>query len=109
VIKGFKEAKWNFKYMKVLEKPVQTIEIADELRSIQLNVAPLLKTCKHVYENSSFYKEARIVSFIDRLVSCLCEKIKKKLSMRGAVLAGAKNETEYKKTIESGLSICVKF
>jgi hypothetical protein len=29
--------------------------------------------------------------------------------MRAAVLAGAKNQTEFKKTIESGVSICVKF
>ena len=89
-MKGVKEAKWNYKYMKVLEKPVSTIEKAEDLRSVQLNVGPLLKTCKHVYENSSFYKEARIVSFIDRLVTCLIEKIKSKLSMRGAVQAGAK-------------------
>ena len=95
--------------MKILEKPVQTIEKADDLRSIQLNVAPLLKTCKNVYENSSFYKEARIVSFIDRLVTCLVDKIKSKISMRGAVQAGTKNDANYKKMLESGVSICVKF
>jgi hypothetical protein len=104
-----KEAKWNYKYMKILEKPVQTIEKADDLRSIQLNVAPLLRTCKNVYENSSFYKEARIVSFIDRLVTCLVDKIKSKISMRGAVQAGTKNDANYKKMLESGVSICVKF
>lgn len=28
VVKGTKEAKWNNKYMKVIEKPVQSIEKA---------------------------------------------------------------------------------
>ena len=61
-----------------------------------MNVGPLLKTCKHVYENSSFYKEARIVSLIDRLVNCLKDKIKAKISMRGAVRAGTQADNEYK-------------
>lgn len=52
VAKGYKEARWNYKYLKVLEKPVQAIDQTKELRTIQMNVAPLLKTCKHVYENS---------------------------------------------------------
>ena len=34
VIKGTKEAKWNYKYMKVIEKPVTTIETAKELKEI---------------------------------------------------------------------------
>lgn len=109
VAKGFKEARWNYKYLKVLEKPVQAIEQTHELRTIQMNVAPLLKTCKHVYENSSFYKEARIVSFIDRLVACLVAKIKARVSMRGAIRAGSQADSDYKRSIESALSICIKF
>ena len=72
-------------------------------------MVPLLKTCKNVYENSSFYKEARIVSFIDRLVECLTSKLKTHVSMRGAVMAGVKSDENYKKTIESAVSICLKF
>jgi len=62
--------------MKVLEKPVTQIESATDLKQIQLNVGPLLKTLKHVFDNSNFYKEARIVSFMDRLLTCVVLKLK---------------------------------
>ena len=42
VMKGNKEAQWNHKYMKILEKPVQTIERAEDLKTIQSNVGILL-------------------------------------------------------------------
>jgi len=62
--------------MKVLEKPVTQIESATDLKQIQLNVGPLLKTLKHVLDSSNFYKEARIVSFTDRLLTCVVLKLK---------------------------------
>jgi hypothetical protein len=34
VIQGTKEAKWNYKYMKVIEKPVSQIEGASEFKDI---------------------------------------------------------------------------
>ena len=49
------------------------------------------------------------MSFIDRLVVCLVAKIKAKVSMRGAIRAGSLGESEYKRGIESALSICIKF
>lgn len=68
--------------MKILEKPVVQIETATELKQIQLNVGVLMKTLKNVYENSNFYKEARIVSFINRLMDCIVSKLRAKISMR---------------------------
>jgi hypothetical protein len=35
-----------------------------------------MKSLKSIYENSNFYKEARMVSFIDRLLECILSKIK---------------------------------
>jgi hypothetical protein len=89
VTKGAKEAKWNCKYMKVLQIPVQTIEQATELIQVSSSVAVLLKSLKHVYENSNFYKEARIVSFIDRLLVCVQNKIKTQCSIGLALLHGS--------------------
>lgn len=74
--KGQKEAKWNNKYMKILQNPVTQVEQATDLKQINLSIAVLLKTLKHVYENSNFYKEARIVSFVDRLLGIVQGKIK---------------------------------
>lgn len=54
--------------MKVIEKPVSQIETAGEFKDIQFIIVSLLKSLKNIYENSNFYKEARIVSFIDRLL-----------------------------------------
>ena len=61
--------------MKIIEKPVKQIEQATELLDIQMVIIALLKSLKNIYQNSNFYKEARIVSFVDRLL----EKIKAKL------------------------------
>lgn len=71
VVQGAKESRWNNKYMKVIEKPVSDIEKATQLRDIQLVVVVLLKSLKNIFENSNFYKEARMVSFIDRLMQVI--------------------------------------
>jgi hypothetical protein len=88
VIKGTKEARWNNKYMKVIEKPVTQIEQAKDLKDIQLVIVVLLKSLKNIYENSNFYKEARIVSFIDRLLDSILAKIKAKISVNLSIIRG---------------------
>jgi len=50
----------------------------------------LLKSLKNIYENSNFYKEARIVSFIDRLLDSILGKIKSKLNLHQSILRGAR-------------------
>lgn len=67
-MRGNKEAQWNHKYMKIVEQPVRTIEKAEDLKSIQLNVGILMKTLSNIFMSSRFYKEARMVSFLDRLL-----------------------------------------
>jgi hypothetical protein len=44
------------------------IEQATDIKDVHLVIVSLLKSLKNIYENSNFYKEARIVSFIDRLL-----------------------------------------
>lgn len=95
MIKGTKEAKWNYKYMKVIEKPVTQIENAKELKDIQLVIVVLLKSLKNIYENSNFYKEARIVSFIDRLMECIMNKIKARMSINLSIVRGIKEFSNY--------------
>lgn len=65
---GNKEAQWNHKYMKIIESPVQTIERAEDLKSVQMSIGILMKTLYNIFESSRFYKEARMVSFLDRLL-----------------------------------------
>ena len=64
------------------------METATDLKLIQLQIVPLLKTLKNVYDSSNFYKEARIVSFIDRLLACVTSKIKQHCGMGFALLSG---------------------
>lgn len=88
VIQGCKEARWNNKYMKVIEKPVLQIEQAKDLKDIQLTVVVLLKSLKNIYENSNFYKEARMVSFIDRLLDAILLKLKSRISLPLTITRG---------------------
>lgn len=67
--------------MKIIEKPVIQIESSTDLKETKLVITTLLKSLKNIYENSNFYKEARIVSFIDRLLECIISKIKKKVTI----------------------------
>lgn len=80
-MKGAKEARWNNKYMKIIENPVKKIELATDLVDIQMVITALLKSLNNIYKNSNFYKEARIVSFVDRLLDCIKTKIKAKLNL----------------------------
>lgn len=96
VLKGCKEARWNNKYMKVIEKPVVEIESAQTLEQIQVMIVVLLKSLRNVYESSNFYKEARIVSFIDRLLQCISAKIRLRLGgVSVAVTRGAADYDQY--------------
>lgn len=82
VMKGAKEARWNNKYMRIIEKPVKQIEQADKnLMDIQIVIVALLKSLKNIYDTSNFYKEARIVSFVDRLLECIKGKLKRKFGL----------------------------
>jgi hypothetical protein len=48
----------------------------------------LMKSLKSIYDNSNFYKEARIVSFIDRLLDCILGKVKNAMTISRSVLRG---------------------
>lgn len=74
--------------MKVIEKPVLQIEQAKDLKDIQLTVVVLLKSLKNIYENSNFYKEARMVSFIDRLLDAILLKFKSRISLPLTITRG---------------------
>ena len=54
-----------------------------------------MKSLKNIYENSNFYKEARIVSFIDRLLDCITKKISEKVNINRAVQMGKESYEEY--------------
>lgn len=80
-MKGAKEARWNNKYMKIIENPVKQIELATNLIDIQMVIIALLKSLYNIYNNSNFYKEARIVSFVDRLMDTIKLKLEAKVSL----------------------------
>eukprot|EP00347_Sterkiella_histriomuscorum_P015094 403358341 len=109
VIQGAKEARWNNKYMKVIEKPVQQIEQARELRDIQLVIVVLLKSLKNIYENSNFYKEARIVSFIDRLMGTIIAKVRTRVNIPIAIQRGARDYENFQQEIQQAQTVIQKF
>lgn len=109
MIQGTKEAKWNYKYMKVIEKPVTQIEMAGEFKEMQFVIVSLLKSLKNIYENSNFYKEARIVSFIDRLLACILGKLKDKYSIGVSIQRGKKEYEKYDQDIQVAIAVFNKF
>ena len=109
VLKGAKEARWNNKYMKIIEKPVKQIEQASELLEIQMVIIALLKSLKNIYQNSNFYKEARIVSFVDRLLEKIKSKLQGKLGLQKSLMLAIKNYEQFQTDIDQGKSIIKKF
>ena len=109
VTKGAKEARWNNKYMKIIEGPVNQIEKATDLYEIEVVIVALLKSLKNIYENSNFYKEARIVSFVDRLLLCITDKLKNRFGVQMAVMKGVRDHESFQEEMERGQSIVDKF
>jgi hypothetical protein len=64
--------------MTIIEKPVIQIENSSELCEISVVLVALLKSLNKIYKTSNFYKEVRIVSFIDKLLTTVKTKIMKK-------------------------------
>lgn len=58
---------------------------------IQIVIVALLKSLKNIYDTSNFYKEARIVSFVDRLLDTIKRKLKNKFGLAQSVRAGLKD------------------
>jgi len=56
-----------------------------------MKIGVLLKSLKNIYDSSNFYKEARIVSFLDRLLQCVQSKIKNKVSLPKCIKGGSSN------------------
>lgn len=81
VVKGLKEAKWNHKYMRIIEQPVKTIEQAKDLKEIVLNLGALMNSLHNIFQSSNFYKENRILSFLDRLLQCVQGKMRQKIGL----------------------------
>ena len=71
--------------MKIIEQPVSTIEKAEDLKSVTLNVGILMKTLKNIFMSSKFYKEARMVSFLDRLLQTITAKIRRRITLNKAL------------------------
>ena len=72
-------------------------------------IIALLKSLKNIYQNSNFYKEARIVSFVDRLLDTIKAKLKGKLGLQLSIMASVKNYEQFQKDIEQGKNIVSKF
>ena len=72
-------------------------------------IIALLNSLKHIYKNSNFYKEARIVSFVDRLLETIKAKLKSKFSLQLSIMDGMKEYETFTQTIESGKNIISKF
>lgn len=86
------------------------VETATSLQQIQTVVVVLLKSLKNIYENSNFYKEARIVSFIDRLLECIVAKVKAKLGgVNVAMMRGSSDYEGYQKELIIAQTVMSKF
>jgi len=72
-------------------------------------IIALLKSLNSIYQNSNFYKEARIVSFIDRLLQTIRQKIEAKLSLANSVYRATRDYDQFQQEIQHAKSIIEKF
>ena len=71
--------------MKVVEAPVKRIESAENFEEIGIQIPILARSLKHIFDISNFYKEVRMVSFLDRLLQCVLALIQKRCSLARAL------------------------
>ena len=76
---------------------------------MQFVIVSLMKSLKNIYENSNFYKEARIVSFIDRLLQCILGKLKDKFSIGKSVMCGKTGYEKYDQQLQVAITVISKF
>jgi len=76
---------------------------------MQFVIVSLLKSLKNIYDNSNFYKEARIVSFIDRLLDCIIGKVRSSMSINKSVMRGKADYEKYDQEIQCAQSVITKF
>ena len=94
--------------MKILESPVQTIERAEDLKAIQMNVGILMKTLHNIFNSSRFYKEARMVSFLDRLLQLVTLKIKKRVTLAKALSEAAQGPRSAEAYLEQTMAAALQ-
>ena len=95
--------------MKIIEKPVQQIEKGEDLKQIMFVIVALMKSLKNIYDNSNFYREARIVSFVDRLLQAIVSKFKARFSFGKSVYLGISDQESYQEQLGFAESIIDKF
>lgn len=76
---AMKEAKWNKKYLFSL-KPVDILYNGNWKEIAGVTTA-LMASIKSIYEKSNFYKEARIVNFLDHMYQHILKKMRKEFTI----------------------------
>ena len=66
-----------------------------------MNVGILMRTLQNIYKSSRFYKEARMVSFLDRLLQTIVDKIKKRVTLGKALREASQGPRSAEAFIES--------
>ena len=66
-----------------------------------MNVGILMRTLQNIYKSSRFYKEARMVSFLDRLLQTIVDKIKKRVTLGKALREASQGPRSAETFIES--------
>ena len=96
--------------MKVIENPVQTIEKAESLQKMAMQVGILMRSLENIFKTSNFYKEARMVSFLDRLLDCITQKIKKQCNLGTAIKKSCESQAAFKEeALEGAVMAITKF
>lgn len=79
VWEAMKEAKWNKKYLFSL-KSVDTLYTGG-WKEIAEVISSLMESIRSVYEKSNYYKEQRIVNFLDHMYQHLLNKMRKEFTI----------------------------
>eukprot|EP00826_Nyctotherus_ovalis_P053689 TRINITY_DN7002_c0_g7_i1.p1 TRINITY_DN7002_c0_g7~~TRINITY_DN7002_c0_g7_i1.p1 ORF type:complete len:336 (+),score=57.82 TRINITY_DN7002_c0_g7_i1:342-1349(+) len=69
VLSGALEARTNYEILKEIERPFATLVGVNGLTSAPLLFPSMMATLQTLYKKSSFYKESRLLSFMEKLVA----------------------------------------
>ena len=70
-----------------------------------MQVGVLMRSLDNIFQSSNFYKEARMTSFLDRLLECITKKIRRQCNLSVAIKKSQAEEqgaTEFKEEVLEG-------
>jgi len=82
VLAGSFEAKINYEYLKDLELPFITLTSNNGLTNAPLLFPAMMSNLQNLFAKSSFYKESRLISFLEKLINEILKAVEHHINIK---------------------------